>query len=287
MITLRIFESETSGYREVQVTTVPFTIGRSPENDLIIAHPSVSSKHAIIEVNTQRQVILKDRKSTNGVSVDGKRAQLIQLTQELTFYLGDIKVVASPYRAHERTQVSYRGQVEEKRSFDQFFQALNDIEQNQYTKKILRAYPVIAILLYFALDDVIEDRFVDLQFKPSQSFEVPNGLLWLQHIVIYLSGLGTFYWLTWPLRGQFFPKKGAGIALALVSTLFLLEGPNLESFDDPDAQFPGRVTQAPRPISSSTHPVSQLMVKIDQSYEKQKKLNKKNESASPTPSSSP
>lgn len=48
------------------------TIGRTPDNDIVVAHPQVSSKHAVL-VKSGSQLFLEDRGSANGTFVRGKR----------------------------------------------------------------------------------------------------------------------------------------------------------------------------------------------------------------------
>ncbi|MBN2195824.1 MAG: FHA domain-containing protein [Polyangiaceae bacterium] len=48
------------------------SIGRTPENDIVLAHPQVSSKHAILHT-IQGQIFVEDRGSSNGTWVRGQR----------------------------------------------------------------------------------------------------------------------------------------------------------------------------------------------------------------------
>lgn len=48
------------------------TIGRTPNNDIVVPHPQVSSKHAVL-VKEGAQLYLEDRGSANGTFVRGKR----------------------------------------------------------------------------------------------------------------------------------------------------------------------------------------------------------------------
>lgn len=50
----------------------PRTIGRTPDNDIVVAHPQVSSKHAQL-VKAGTQLFLEDRGSANGTFVRGQR----------------------------------------------------------------------------------------------------------------------------------------------------------------------------------------------------------------------
>ena len=48
------------------------TIGRTPDNDIVLTHPQVSSKHALLH-NVNGQLFLEDRGSSNGTYVRGQR----------------------------------------------------------------------------------------------------------------------------------------------------------------------------------------------------------------------
>jgi ABC-type multidrug transport system ATPase subunit/pSer/pThr/pTyr-binding forkhead associated (FHA) protein len=50
------------------------TIGRTPDNDIRIEHPQVSSRHAVL-MKRDGQIFLEDRKSANGTWVRGQRLQ--------------------------------------------------------------------------------------------------------------------------------------------------------------------------------------------------------------------
>ncbi len=49
------------------------SVGRSKSSDLILLHPSVSTKHAILDTDPLGGYFLKDAESTNGTSVNGKK----------------------------------------------------------------------------------------------------------------------------------------------------------------------------------------------------------------------
>jgi len=64
------------------------TIGRSPNCDIQINHPSLSSRHAVVR-NTGGQWVIEDLKSTNGTWIDGKRITIADLDDDTTVTLGD------------------------------------------------------------------------------------------------------------------------------------------------------------------------------------------------------
>lgn len=64
------------------------SIGRSMDNDIVIAHPTLSRKHAIIDVGMTRVTIM-DLKSRNGTYVNGKKVDRSSLQDKDTVRCGD------------------------------------------------------------------------------------------------------------------------------------------------------------------------------------------------------
>jgi hypothetical protein len=54
--------------------TVPRTVGRDRDNDLVLPHPEVSRRHARIELDRQRWRVV-DLNSTNGTWINGERIE--------------------------------------------------------------------------------------------------------------------------------------------------------------------------------------------------------------------
>ena len=75
----------------VRLTHLPFTIGRGPGNDLVLASLSVSRNHARVLKNGLDYVI-EDLGSRNGVVVDGKRQMRAIITPGQRVKVGDIEV---------------------------------------------------------------------------------------------------------------------------------------------------------------------------------------------------
>src|SRR5437667_6169374 len=61
----------TLGSEKIEVDTKRFSIGRTPENDLVIEDTSLSRRHALIE-NFEGRFNLSDCGSSNGTFVNGK-----------------------------------------------------------------------------------------------------------------------------------------------------------------------------------------------------------------------
>ncbi|MCU0772490.1 MAG: FHA domain-containing protein [Verrucomicrobia bacterium] len=49
----------------------PYLVGRGPENDIVLAHPSVSTRHCLIELR-EEGLLVRDLGSTNGTELDGR-----------------------------------------------------------------------------------------------------------------------------------------------------------------------------------------------------------------------
>lgn len=67
-------------------------VGRTPENDFQIVHPTVSSAHCEM-VLTDTGVVLRDLESTNGTFVNGQRVREVALAAGQTVALGDVELL--------------------------------------------------------------------------------------------------------------------------------------------------------------------------------------------------
>lgn len=66
------------------------TIGRSSDNDIVIDCPSVSSLHCTME-RVDGGYILRDRHSTNGMTLDDEEMAIIDLRNDSEVKVGDVK----------------------------------------------------------------------------------------------------------------------------------------------------------------------------------------------------
>jgi len=82
----------------VPVDRLPFTIGRSPEADLVLAEPSVSRKHCQIRPGPDG-LELVDLSSLNGTWVEGRRVTRARLTGRTEFQVGPYRLRFEPARA--------------------------------------------------------------------------------------------------------------------------------------------------------------------------------------------
>lgn len=77
--------------QEFQLRGGHATIGRDAANDIVLADPMISKRHARIEVGTHVEVV--DLGSSNGVVVDGGRVQRLTVVPGQPFLLGDSEIV--------------------------------------------------------------------------------------------------------------------------------------------------------------------------------------------------
>ncbi|MDA7538684.1 FHA domain-containing protein [Akkermansiaceae bacterium] len=73
-----------------QLNTKKVSIGRSEDNDITIACPSVSSLHCTME-RVDGGYILRDRHSTNGISLGDDDMAIIDLRNDSEIKVGDVK----------------------------------------------------------------------------------------------------------------------------------------------------------------------------------------------------
>jgi hypothetical protein len=80
------------GRRVIELNLGVNRIGRSPDSDVQIEHPTVSELHCEI-VLTNEGVAVRDRASTNGTFVNGKRIQEASLSAGQTVHLGEVELL--------------------------------------------------------------------------------------------------------------------------------------------------------------------------------------------------
>lgn len=72
----------------VVLTASPATLGRTPENEVVLNHPLISRTHAAFEWTPSGWVV-QDRGSTNGLYVAGRRTTRVPVTGRTEIRLGD------------------------------------------------------------------------------------------------------------------------------------------------------------------------------------------------------
>ena len=85
------------------------TIGRKPDNDVVVPDEKCSGSHAEVVVEDGRHV-LRDLGSRNGTHLDGRRVEEVVLTPFDTFQIGRVQIV---FRDAEQSMAVDDVQVEE------------------------------------------------------------------------------------------------------------------------------------------------------------------------------
>lgn len=88
-VSITIAEKNSQPYR-FNLDRKKVTIGRGADCDIIIDCPSVSSLHCTME-RVDGGYILRDRKSTNGIELDGEEMAVIDLRNNNDIKVGDVK----------------------------------------------------------------------------------------------------------------------------------------------------------------------------------------------------
>src|SRR5271155_2497282 len=91
---------EQSVLKEVPVGSSEVSIGRSPDNGLVIDNPSVSNYHARV-FNEEGRLMLEDFGSLNGTFVNGQRVKMVMLKPGDSVAVGKHTIVISESREME------------------------------------------------------------------------------------------------------------------------------------------------------------------------------------------
>jgi hypothetical protein len=84
--------------REEVFRDLPVTLGRGPENDVVLFDPSVSRVHARLELDEQGRVVLRDLGSRNLLFRGGESASAAALEGTLRVWLGRVEVEVEELR---------------------------------------------------------------------------------------------------------------------------------------------------------------------------------------------
>ena len=90
---------------EVEVPRTSLTIGTASTNDLVLTDTTVSRRHCILAVESERYV-LRDLDSTNGTELDGTPIREAFLAPGARIRIGDTEIVFQPRKRWERIDVS-------------------------------------------------------------------------------------------------------------------------------------------------------------------------------------
>ena len=95
-----ILKFENSVLKEMPVGSKEVSIGRSPENGLVIDNPAVSHYHARV-FSEEGRLMLEDLGSMNGTFVNGQRVKMVTLKPGDSVGIGKHTIVVSDSREHD------------------------------------------------------------------------------------------------------------------------------------------------------------------------------------------
>ncbi len=78
-----------------RVEDFPCRLGRSPECDIVIPEPSVSSLHAVLALTPQGTVQIEDQWSTNGIYLERRRVTQLIVDRPLELLLGRVRLTVA------------------------------------------------------------------------------------------------------------------------------------------------------------------------------------------------
>ena len=87
-----VIQNELEGPRALELKLGPNRVGRDPENDFPIEHPTISTYHCEFILSGEG-VVLHDLESTNGSFVNGQQVTNVWLENNQTVRLGDVELL--------------------------------------------------------------------------------------------------------------------------------------------------------------------------------------------------
>jgi pSer/pThr/pTyr-binding forkhead associated (FHA) protein len=103
-----VLKFENSVLKEVPVGSSEVSIGRSPENGLVIDNPAVSHYHARV-FQEEGRLMLEDFGSLNGTFVNGQRVKMVTLKPGDSVMVGKHTIVVTESREASGGLVSWNG----------------------------------------------------------------------------------------------------------------------------------------------------------------------------------
>ena len=75
-----------------EIKSEKISIGRKQDNDLVIENKTVSSRHAVLQLNREKQWVVIDTNSTNGIIVNNELTKQATLEDGTIIELGDVRL---------------------------------------------------------------------------------------------------------------------------------------------------------------------------------------------------
>jgi hypothetical protein len=101
-----VLKFENSVLKEVAVGVKEVSIGRSPDNGLVIDNPAVSHYHARV-FNEEGRLMLEDFGSMNGTFVNGQRVKMVTLKPGDSVAIGKHTIVVTDSREVQASSLDY------------------------------------------------------------------------------------------------------------------------------------------------------------------------------------
>ena len=101
-----VLKFENSVLREIAVGVKEVSIGRSPDNGLVIDNPAVSHYHARV-FNEEGRLMLEDFGSLNGTFVNGQRVKIVTLKPGDSVAIGKHTIVVTDSREVRASSLDY------------------------------------------------------------------------------------------------------------------------------------------------------------------------------------
>jgi len=101
-----VLKFENSVLREIAVGVKEVSIGRSPDNGLVIDNPAVSHYHARV-FNEEGRLMLEDFGSLNGTFVNGQRVKMVTLKPGDSVAIGKHTIVVTDSREVRASSLDY------------------------------------------------------------------------------------------------------------------------------------------------------------------------------------
>jgi len=99
---------------QVELSFDKVSFGRHGDNDVVLENPSLSSKHCYLE-RVKGGFKLIDDDSTNGIKLDDRRFDVININEDMQIMLGDV-VFQIAYSDKEFKTIQEEGEIEEKQT---------------------------------------------------------------------------------------------------------------------------------------------------------------------------
>lgn len=139
-------------------------IGRAVSNDYIIDHPSVSNEHALIEINENNEIFIRDLNSSGGTFINGVKVlrKKIELTETIT--LGQYEVDNDDLKQNiDNLILSYKTDFTEEFNalepkYKDFIKKINKVERDEKNKQLLIRLAITVVLMvitYFIFGELL------------------------------------------------------------------------------------------------------------------------------------